>query len=96
MKKGDGKLASGARKSAKGKEESKASPRKGSASKGKVKPEGPKPKKAISAYFFYTKVAVPKIKQEFDNMSQAQAMKEAGRRWNELTEKEKEPYEKQH
>ena len=34
----------------------------------------------------------PKVRAEMDNLSPPEVMKEIGRRWNEITDKEKEKY----
>lgn len=59
----------------------------------KEEPEGIKPSRAVSAYIFYSNDQVPKIKAS-EGISHKEAMGVAGKRWHEITEEEKKPYNK--
>lgn len=54
-----------------------------------------KPTKAIGAYIFYSNETIPKIKAE-EGKSHKEAMGLAGKRWGELTDEQKKPFEKKH
>jgi HMG (high mobility group) box len=51
-----------------------------------------KPTKPLSPYIYFTTENVPKIRIE-KNCSNVDAMREAGARWNQLSEEEKSPYQ---
>lgn len=61
----------------------------------KEESEGIKPTRAIAAYIFYSNEQVPKIKAA-EGISHKEAMGKAGKKWHELTEEEKKPYNKMH
>lgn len=54
-----------------------------------------KPKRALSAFFYYANEERPKVRSLNPDFSVGEVAKELGRQWNELTETEKAPYEKQ-
>jgi len=53
-----------------------------------------KPKRALSAFFYYAKDERPNVRSINPDFSVGEVAKELGRKWNELTEQEKSPYEK--
>jgi len=53
-----------------------------------------KPKRALSAFFYYAKDERPNVRSINPDFSVGEVAKELGRKWNELTETEKAPYEK--
>lgn len=66
--------------------------------KNKKKDEKPeqdviKPTRAISAYIYFSNDIVPKLKAK-EGLSHKDAMGRAGKLWGEMSQKEKEPYEK--
>lgn len=54
-----------------------------------------KPKRALSAFFFYAAEERPNVRQINPDFSVGEVAKELGRQWNELTDGEKAPFEKQ-
>ena len=54
-----------------------------------------KPKRALSAFFFFAKDIRPGIKEINPDFSVGEIAKELGRRWSEMTDEAKAPYEKQ-
>ena len=55
---------------------------------------GKKPTKAISGYFYFSAERVPEIKK--GGITHQEAMKQAGAEWTDMSQEEKEPYEKLH
>jgi len=53
-----------------------------------------KPKRALSAFFYYAKDERPNVRSINPDFSVGEVAKELGRKWNELTEEQKSPYEK--
>ncbi|MCL4129168.1 UNVERIFIED_CONTAM: hypothetical protein GTU68_001405 [Idotea baltica] len=53
-----------------------------------------KPKRALSAFFYYANEERPKVRALNPDFSVGEVAKELGRQWNELTETEKSPFEK--
>jgi len=53
-----------------------------------------KPKRALSAFFYYAKDERPNVRGINPDFSVGEVAKELGRKWNELSESEKAPYEK--
>jgi len=53
-----------------------------------------KPKRALSAFFYYAKDERPNVRSINPDFSVGEVAKELGRKWNELSESEKAPYEK--
>jgi len=53
-----------------------------------------KPKRALSAFFYYAKDERPNVRSINPDFSVGEVAKELGRKWNELSEEEKSPYEK--
>lgn len=53
-----------------------------------------KPKRALSAFFYYAKDERAKVRAINPDFSVGEVAKELGRQWNELTEEQKSPYEK--
>ncbi|KAA0190019.1 hypothetical protein HAZT_HAZT001705 [Hyalella azteca] len=53
-----------------------------------------KPKRALSAFFYYAKDERAKVRASNPDFSVGEVAKELGRQWNELTEAQKAPYEK--
>lgn len=54
-----------------------------------------KPKRALSAFFYYANDERPAVRARNKDFSVGEVAKELGRQWNELSETEKSPYEKQ-
>lgn len=54
-----------------------------------------KPSRALSAYIYYSNATIPKLKEK-EGLSHKDAMGKAGKLWNELSDKDKEPYNKLH
>lgn len=54
-----------------------------------------KPKRALSAFFYYANEERPKVRSLNPDFSVGEVAKELGRQWNEMSETEKAPYEKQ-
>jgi hypothetical protein len=54
-----------------------------------------KPTRPIGAYFFFSNEFVPKIKKD-EGISHRDAMSKCGAAWNQMSEKEKAPYEELH
>jgi len=52
-----------------------------------------KPKRALSAFFYYAKDERPKVREIHPEYSVGEVAKELGRQWNELTDEQKAPYE---
>ncbi len=61
----------------------------------KEEPEGIQPTRPMSTYLFFSNETIPKLKAE-EGIAHKDAMSAAGKRWNALTEEEKEPYNKMH
>jgi len=53
------------------------------------------PKKAMSAYFFFSNASRAKIREEFPQLKITEVSKKIGEMWGKLTEEDKAPYEKQ-
>jgi len=53
-----------------------------------------KPKRALSAFFYYAKDERPNVRQLNPDFSVGEVAKELGRKWNELSDAVKAPYEK--
>jgi len=53
-----------------------------------------KPKRALSAFFFYAADERPTVRGLNPDFSVGEVAKELGRKWNELKDDEKKPYEK--
>ncbi|CAL4137322.1 unnamed protein product [Meganyctiphanes norvegica] len=54
-----------------------------------------KPKRALSAFFYYANVERPKVRAANPDFSVGEVAKELGRQWNELTSDVKAPFEKE-
>jgi len=54
-----------------------------------------KPKRALSAFFFYAAEERPNVRSINPDFSVGEVAKELGRKWNELSDSEKAPFEKQ-
>jgi len=68
--------------------------RRGRRSRGMKKEKDPnKPKRALSAFFYYANDERPKVRAANPDFSVGEVAKELGRQWNELSEAEKEPHE---
>jgi len=53
-----------------------------------------KPKRALSAFFYYANEERPKVRASNPDFSVGEVAKELGRQWNELSATEKAPFEK--
>merc|ERR1712121_307392 len=70
--------------------------RRGRRSRGAKKEKDPnKPKRALSAFFYYANEERPKVRAANPDFSVGEVAKELGRQWNELSPETKAPYEKQ-
>lgn len=67
----------------------------GRKSRGKKIKDPNKPKRALSAFFFYANDERAKVRTLNPDFSVGEVAKELGRQWNELSETVKAPYEKQ-
>lgn len=61
--------------------------------RGKAKKEGPK--RALSAYMFFSKANRQKVKDENPDVTFGQIGKILGKQWQEMSEKDKAPYAKE-
>lgn len=69
-----------------------------SSKKGKKEKEDPnvvKPTRAISSYIFFSNETIPKLKEE-KKIAHKDAMGEAGKIWNKMSDDEKKPFDKMH
>lgn len=78
------------------KTDDKKSPTKTKKAKGAGKKEKKAgPKRAVSAYIYFVKANREKVQAEYSDASFSELGKILGKKWKELTDKEKAPYEKQ-
>ncbi|XP_042872849.1 high mobility group protein DSP1-like [Penaeus japonicus] len=68
--------------------------RRGRRARGRRPKDPNKPKRALSAFFYYANDERPKVRAANPDFSVGEVAKELGRQWNELTEDDKVKYEK--